>query len=124
MLTLEGITFTSGSATIDPASYPVIDEAAEMLVKWQDLQVEIGGYSDSQGAESFNQSLSEKRANSVRDYILKEFPAVTQDKITAVGYGEANPIAPNDTREGRATNRRVEFKVMNPGMLQKVIETP
>jgi len=124
MLTLQGIQFASGSATIDPASYPVIDEAAQMVIKWSQLNVEIGGYTDSQGAEAFNQSLSEKRANSVRDYILKEFTGVSAENITAVGYGEANPVAPNDTREGRAQNRRVEFKVLNMGMLQQVIEKP
>ncbi len=122
MLHLEGIQFKSGSAEIDPKTYGVLDEAGEILVKWKELEVEIGGHTDSQGSEKFNLDLSEKRANSVRDYILNKFSDINPDNITAAGYGESKPIAPNDTAEGRKTNRRVEFRVLNQGVLKQILK--
>jgi OOP family OmpA-OmpF porin len=120
-LRLSGVRFSLGSADIDPDSYPTIDEAGRILEKWNQLEVEIGGYTDSQGSESFNRALSEKRAASVRDYLLKKFPGIHADNLTSVGYGEANPVADNATREGREQNRRVEFKVLNRNVLQQII---
>ena len=84
--------------------------------------VEIGGYTDSTGRAKFNQSLSERRAQSVLDYLTGNFPAIQGSQYTVVGYGEANPVANNETVEGRAANRRVEFKVLNTAALKKEIE--
>jgi OOP family OmpA-OmpF porin len=71
------------------------------------LRVEVQGFTDSIGTEEYNQGLSERRANAVKDYLVER--GVNPEKISAKGYGELNPVASNDTKEGRALNRRVEF---------------
>jgi len=73
------------------------------------MEVEIAGYSDAQGSDNYNRELSQKRANSVRDYIIGQ--GIPSARLVAIGYGEQNPIATNDTDDGRAKNRRVEFVV-------------
>ncbi len=73
--------------------------------------VEIGGHTDSQGSDTYNLRLSESRANAVRNYLIQR--GVEATRLIAKGYGESMPIAPNTTREGRAKNRRVEFKVIS-----------
>ena len=74
------------------------------------LKVELGGHTDSQGADAANQALSQKRAESVRQYLLGK--GIAADRVTAVGFGEAQPIADNNPPEGRKENRRVEFKIV------------
>lgn len=118
-LVLDQVHFRTGSATLLPDSYPSLDEAGAMLVKWPEVQVEIGGYTDSQGSEEKNRMLSETRAKAVLAYLLKKFPSLDGARFRAVGYGEADPVATNDTAAGRAKNRRVEFKVLNPGVLHR-----
>ena len=71
--------------------------------------IEIQAYTDSRGSDALNQRISEDRAQSVRTYLVEK--GVSADKLTAKGYGEANPVATNDTAEGRAQNRRVELAV-------------
>ena len=71
----------------------------------------IEGHTDSVGSKSSNQSLSERRANAVRDYLIAN--GIAADRLSAAGYGEDNPIADNKTRAGRAENRRVEVKLNN-----------
>jgi len=122
MLRLHGVQFTTGSAELLPEAHPVLDEVGGILAKWRELKVEIGGHTDSQGSESFNQDLSGKRANAVREHLLSRFPAINPENLTAVGYGESKPIASNDTAEGREDNRRVEFTVLNQGALQQILE--
>jgi len=80
------------------------------LKKRPDIRVEIAAYSDSRGKASYNQALSNKRANSVMNYLVGH--GISASNLTANGYGEANPIADNETREGRAQNRRVEMHVL------------
>ncbi|MCL7973979.1 MAG: OmpA family protein [marine benthic group bacterium] len=77
-------------------------------------RLELRGHTDSRGAESYNQMLSEKRAQSVLDHMLEVEPglAAYRDRISAVGFGETQPIASNDTDEGRQRNRRVEFHIV------------
>jgi outer membrane protein OmpA-like peptidoglycan-associated protein len=74
------------------------------------LRIEVQAHSDNSGDAAYNQYLSEERANSVRDYLIAK--GIAPDRIEAKGYGESQPIADNDTREGRAANRRVELKVI------------
>jgi len=76
-----------------------------------DLKVEVQGHTDNIGSESSNQKLSEKRAEVVKNYLVAR--GVKADRIKVVGYGEKNPIADNKTADGRAMNRRIEFKVIN-----------
>lgn len=106
------INFEPGSATIDASALNIMDEIAEILKKCGDLQLEIQGYTDSQGRESMNLALSQSRAESV----LNELRArrVLTGSFTAKGYGEENPIADNKTEEGREANRRIEFRLIRP----------
>ncbi|MEF1290807.1 OmpA family protein [Vibrio sp. M260118] len=101
--------FALNSSELKPESKPMLDELVEFMNKYPQSTVEVTGYTDSSGAASYNQSLSEKRAQTIADVLLKE--GIDGSRITAKGEGENNPIASNDTREGRAKNRRVEVVV-------------
>ncbi len=105
---LEGITFSTGKADITPESENTLRKALKTLETYSDITVEIAGYTDDVGSATSNQKLSEKRANSVRDWLVRE--GIDPTRIEARGYGESNPIASNDTPEGRQKNRRIEFK--------------
>jgi len=118
-ITVRNINFDTGKWTIRPESFKVLDEIGGILIQWPDLRVEIGGHTDSRGSDAMNQTLSEKRANAVRDYLLSQFPQLSSAQYTAVGYGEKQPIADNTTETGLAKNRRVEFKVLNTEVLKK-----
>jgi len=74
------------------------------------LKIELGGHTDSQGSSSYNQSLSERRAKAVVDFVTKT--GVASGRLVSAGYGEEQPIATNDTKEGRQLNRRTEFKIL------------
>ena len=106
------ITFDPGSATITSEANPVVDDIAEILQRCPDLRIRIAGYTDSQGRETMNQELSQKRAEAVLAALrVRRVPVAT---FEAVGYGEENPIASNDTEEGREANRRIEFSLIVP----------
>jgi len=105
----ESIRFATGSAMVDPSSFALLDRLATVARNCV-ARIEIAGYTDSIGNNVNNLRLSEKRAAVVRRYILSS--GVPENRVTAVGYGEANPIADNNTPEGRQMNRRIEFKVM------------
>lgn len=117
-LRLNDINFASNSATLQPGSYGSLDEVGGILEKWPQLRIEIGGHTDSRGSESHNQQLSQQRAQSVLDYLLKKFE-INSRQFTVVGYGESQPVADNSTAEGRLANRRVEFRILNRGVLEK-----
>lgn len=106
----QNIEFKFGLSELTEASYPTLDQIAILLKKnpsWSRLNVT--GYTDNIGTNDFNQTLSEARANVVKDYLLSK--GVTASSITTRGDGENNPIATNDTPEGRQQNRRVEFEI-------------
>jgi len=107
---LRGIKFASDTAYIEPASAGVLELVAERLRENPDVRVRIEGYTDEQASEAHNLELSRERAESVKR-ILVGF-GIAADRLDAVGLGEANPIASNDTPEGRALNRRVELDVL------------
>jgi OOP family OmpA-OmpF porin len=79
-----------------------------ILKRHQDLEVEIAGHTDSTGSESYNQALSQRRADSVREALIAG--GIDAARLSAKGYGESEPIADNDTEEGRAKTRRVEMR--------------
>ncbi len=108
---LKGIYFNSGSARIKPSSYPILDDIIKTLEEYPDITVEIQGHTDSVGSTENNLQLSYARANSVKGYLIRM--GLSSKRLIARGYGEAMPIAPNTTREGRASNRRIEFVVMH-----------
>lgn len=109
-LTLNNVFFDFDKADLKAESTAELNRAIELLNKYPNLKIEIAGHTDNVGNDSYNQKLSERRANAVRDYLLsKGFPASRIVKV--VGYGSAIPIESNDTKEGRAKNRRVEFVI-------------
>lgn len=106
-LVLEGVTFELDSAVLTAGARERLDVVARSLLDWPSVRVEIGGHSDSTGSDRYNLQLSEKRAQSVRDYLISR--GVPAEQLTATGYGESRPIADNDSKQGRAINRRVEL---------------
>jgi len=108
---LYGVNFDFGSAQLRPESYPILNHAAQILLSNPGMMVEIGGHTDAVGSESNNQPLSQRRAESVRTYLIEK--GVEASRLTTHGYGSSVPVADNGTAEGRAMNRRVEFKVLN-----------
>jgi len=108
-IVLRGINFDFDKSNIKPEFQPVLDEAAAILAKHANVSVVIEGHTDSIGTEAYNQKLSERRADSVKKYLVGK--GIASSRLETVGYGELRPIASNDTAEGRAMNRRVEFKV-------------
>lgn len=109
---LSGISFKAGSAELVPSSLSTLDRTIEGLKRNAKAKVEIEGHTSSEGGEEFNRKLSEDRANSVRNYMVRK--GISGDRVTAVGYGYSRPKASNDTEEGRRQNRRIEIRVTNP----------
>jgi OOP family OmpA-OmpF porin len=103
------IRFESGRATIDPDSVGLLDRLIETAQRCPGVNIEIAGHTDGNGDAAFNQTLSEKRAQAVQDYLVRA--GLPQDRFQAVGYGSTKPVAANDNDEGKAKNRRIEFVV-------------
>ncbi len=108
---LEGIVFASGKATIMDESKTILTKVFESLKANPDVNVLIAGHTDSVGGEDSNRSLSLRRAQAVKDWLTAK--GINSARIKVIGKGEAEPIATNDTSEGRAKNRRIEFEVEN-----------
>jgi OOP family OmpA-OmpF porin len=119
MIRLQNVNFDTGKATLKPESYPALDEVGQILGKWPELRIEIGGHTDSRGSAAMNQKLSEARAQAVLDYLKNKFPELRADQYTVVGYGETKPLVPNTSPLNMAKNRRVEFKVLNTEVLKR-----
>ena len=105
--TFNEINFETAKANIQPSSYGILDEISAALTANPQLKVDVEGHTDNTGARAFNMDLSQRRAQSVVDYLVKK--GVSPDRLTAKGYGPDRPIADNGTRVGRAKNRRVQF---------------
>lgn len=103
------IRFESGRANIDPDSRGLLDRLIETAMRCPTANIEIAGHTDSDGDSAANQALSEKRAQAVVDYMVKA--GIPAERLTAAGYGSSQPVAANDTDEGKAQNRRIEFVV-------------
>jgi len=106
-----GIYFDLGKDTISPKSRPALDEAVNILRKYPALRIEISGHTDDQGNDAYNQDLSQRRANSVKQY-LTGMGGIDEGRVEVRGAGETEPIATNRTKAGRAQNRRIEFKLL------------
>jgi outer membrane protein OmpA-like peptidoglycan-associated protein len=105
------VLFPVGSANISPKSEQLLDEMAKLLAEHRQIRrLEVQGHTDSTGGADFNRKLSQERAESVRNALIKR--GVAARRLTARGYGEENPLAPNYTNAGRAKNRRVEFTIL------------
>jgi outer membrane protein OmpA-like peptidoglycan-associated protein len=107
---LENIYFETGRATLKTTSFPELERVVKLMKDNPGIKLEISGHTDNIGSYLANKRLSEDRAKSVVDYLVKQ--GVDSSKLTYQGYSFTQPIAPNDTPEGRQQNRRVEFKVL------------
>ena len=116
---VRAVDFEFNSAQLTFPARQTLDEVAASIVKQPELKVEIQGYADSTGSAEYNLHLSQKRAESVRSYLMSK--GVNDSAVTAKGFGKANPIATNDTTEGRAQNRRVAFQVTTAPPHVKVV---
>lgn len=103
---LDGVNFDTAKATIKPESYPRLDAVVEYMTYKPASRIRIAGHTDNQGNPKANKTLSQKRAEACRDYLAKH--GIDKGRIEAVGYGDEQPIASNDTDEGRSLNRRIE----------------
>jgi outer membrane protein OmpA-like peptidoglycan-associated protein len=122
LITVRNIKFETGKSNIMPESEPVLHELGRIFQQWPQLQLEIGGHTDSRGSEALNQRLSEERAASVKNWLMTNYPSISPTMFTTVGYGEKSPMSSNANETGRALNRRVEFKVLNTEELKKIQE--
>jgi OOP family OmpA-OmpF porin len=104
------ITFEPGSGTLDAGAKDVLDDIAEILRACSDVRLEIQGHTDSQGREQMNQQLSQSRAQAVLNGLQDR--RLLTSSLSAKGYGEASPIADNETEEGREANRRIAFELV------------
>ncbi|MEN8808089.1 MAG: OmpA family protein [Desulfobacterales bacterium] len=102
------IFFDVNSSTVKSEAYPMLDEAVKVLRNNPDLNVEVQGHTDNTGTAEYNLWLSQKRAESAMNYLVDK--GIDPGRLTAKGYGFERPVASNDTPEGRAKNRRVEFR--------------
>ena len=106
----DGVTFDVGSATLKPAFRSTLDDVAGSLTQYPNSLIDVYGHTDSTGSDSFNQSLSERRAQTVANYMTSR--GVNSARIRWQGFGEALPVADNSTDYGRQRNRRVEIKII------------
>ncbi len=107
---LNNIFFETGKATLSPDSRLELEKAMDLMKKNPSMIIEVGGHTDNVGEDAANMKLSTERAKSVRDYLVKG--GITGTRIQAKGYGESSPVATNDSDEGRRTNRRTEFIIL------------
>ena len=107
---LKNIYFDFDKTTLKPESFTELNKVVEFLKQNSAVEIEISGHTDSKGADEYNLSLSQGRSQSVVDYLVSQ--GIESYRLTAQGYGEGKPIDTNDTEEGRANNRRVEFTVV------------
>ena len=104
------ITFASNSSDINAMFYPVLDSVALVIAEYDKTLVVVGGHTDSDGGESFNLGLSQKRARSVSDFLQSK--DILAERLEATGFGESQPIANNNNAEGKQLNRRVEITLL------------
>lgn len=109
-LRFQNIYFETGKAVIKLESYRVLDKIVEILKDNPKVIVEVQGHTDASGSEKYNLILSQKRAESVKKYLVEH--GIEESRLIAKGYGESKPIVPNDTPENMAKNRRVEFVIL------------
>jgi len=106
----DAVTFDFNSSALKPQFYPALDQVAGTMAEYNQTVVEVSGHTDSVGTDAYNQTLSEKRAESVTNYLVGK--GLMRQRFEVVGMGERYPIASNDTDAGRAQNRRVEIRVV------------
>lgn len=104
---LPGVVFAEGSAQLTPEAKAILEAVASRLVR-EEGSLEVAGHTSSTGSAEFNMMLSQKRAESVRDFLISQ--GVEASRLTAQGYGEEQPVATNETKAGQQANKRVEIR--------------
>lgn len=112
IIQLPGVQFVTNSAHLLPVSRSTLNRAVRILKDNPDISAEVAGYTDSTGKASYNLGLSQRRAEAVKQYLVRH--GIDATRLSAKGYGEADPIASNRTAAGRAQNRRVELRITHP----------
>lgn len=107
---LNNIFFESGRAELKPISYVELNKASDLLKDNKTMVIEVGGHTDNVGSAELNMKLSQARAKAVMDYMV--LAGIDASRLRSKGYGETQPIAPNDSKEGKAKNRRTEFEIV------------
>jgi len=103
------VTFATDSADVKADFYPVLNSVAVVLEEYDQTAVEVAGHTDSRGSDAYNQQLSQRRAQSVANYLVSQ--KILADRFRVYGFGESRPIAPNDSELGMQQNRRVEIQI-------------
>ena len=109
VVVLKNIFFDFNRSELKPESYVELDRLVDYLAK-NDVKIEIGGHTDDQGSDEYNDRLSQSRAKAVYDYLVDR--GISADRLSYAGYGKRQPVADNSTEEGRAANRRTEFRII------------
>ncbi len=109
LIQLNNVYFDTDKATIKPKSFKQLNEIAGLLKEKKGMEIEIAGHTDNVGTKEHNMALSQRRADAIRNYLIKK--GANPNHITAVGYGDQQPIDSNATPEGRAKNRRIEVRI-------------
>ena len=109
LLNKKKINFSTNSANIDLSSHGLLNELTDVAKQCPEAKIEIGGHTDASGGNEYNLLLSQARATAVMDYLINN--GIDADRLSAIGYGETQPIADNETNAGKAKNRRIEFNV-------------
>jgi outer membrane protein OmpA-like peptidoglycan-associated protein len=111
------VNFKTGSAVLSPDAKTKLDDIASKAMNAKGYVLEVSGYTDSRGSVNLNRALSQRRADAVIRYLIESHNIPLRRIVTPFGYGEMNPVAENNTREGREQNRRVEIKLLvNKGL--------
>lgn len=105
---LEGVLFDHDKSTLTPAARRILDDAVRVMRNHPNVRYQISGHTDSDGSDAYNQALSLRRANAVRDYLIEQ--GISGYRLSTSAHGESMPVASNATKEGRAKNRRVEIE--------------
>ncbi len=108
--TLDNVYFDFGKATLRPGSFAELEELVSYLKNKDNIKVEIAGHTDNVGKDADNLKLSQQRAEAIRNYVVKK--GISPARIVAKGYGATDPVADNDTEEGRQLNRRTEVRIL------------
>jgi OOP family OmpA-OmpF porin len=117
------VNFKSGSAVLLPDSKTTLDDIASKALNAKGYVLEVSGFADSRGSVNLNRALSQRRADAVIRYLVENHNIPLRRIVTPYGYGEMNPVAENETRDGRAQNRRVEIKLLvNKGLTVSVAD--
>ncbi|MBU2502570.1 OmpA family protein [bacterium] len=116
---LTNVQFDFDESSIRPDAFAVLDSVGKVLTKWPGLDIQIDAYADSRGTDAYNYDLSQRRAESVRSYLLEHFPQFEPAQLKSRSYGETNPLVPNTSEANMQKNRRVEFIVLNKEILER-----